>query len=86
MLYLVQGKIEPATYTLSLEAIDGESDPESFLSIPVTNIVEDEHRIALKTSLPRHRVWLCTAFPNNCTESNLAISSAEELSKYVDKL
>ena len=83
-LRLIQGKIEPATYTLSLDAIDGEPDPESFSSLPVTSITKDEHRIALKTSLPRRRLWWGTTFPNNCTESDQAISGSKKLSEYVD--
>ena len=69
---------------MSLEAIDGEPDPESFSSLAVTNVIENNDQVALKATLPRRRLWLCTAFPNNCTGNDQAISDAEELSEYVD--
>ena len=84
VLIIFQRVIKPATYTLSLEAIDGEPDPESFSSLPVAVSVSkfDDTVTVLDIFLPRRRLWLYSVLPNNCSGINNSISSNNELSEY----
>ena len=76
---VIQGKIEPASYSLSLSSIDGVKNPDSFSSLPV-GVVPQENDVVLNVTLPRRRLWNYTILPHNCSD---AISDIAELSKYM---
>ena len=78
---VIQGEIEPASYSLSLSSIDGVNDSltDSFSSLPA-GVISQESGVILNVTLPRRRLWNCTILPNNCTNT---ISDIAKLSKYV---
>ena len=73
------GGIEPGSYSLSLNPIDGLTEPPLLLQTTFTRGIFSLALSVVK-ALPRRRLWGCKVLASTCSEN--PVTDSFELSKY----